>query len=381
MSTDNVLGTMRENGAPRLKSSNLRFQIVTDVEQFFALKTAWDSLCARSGDYNFSQSFQWCSAAWTILGYPQKRKLYCLVGWLDNRVVLIWPFLIFRRGFWSILHPLGSVTTEYSDVLVDDNPDADHWVELAWQQVRATCNSDVIDLPFVRIDSRLHRVIAKERPMVAWGNSVSSVKWDGYQSWENYYQARNREFRYSLRTTRRRLSQHGNLLFEVVTSREQIESTINWIFLHKSEWLIRTKQDSPWQDAPSYKRSLIKLAAERQELEGVMLFVLKLDERIIGAVLCRISRHSAEGVISAFDRSYRQYGPGQLLWEDILTWAFKRRLNFDFRLGNDTYKKRWTNQESQVVNYRFVNSIWGAAFSLASRCRSELKALRSRWHG
>src|SRR5437588_11361165 len=207
---------MSENGTARAEITDLRFQLIADFELFRDLKTAWDSLCDRSTKYNFCQTFQWCSAAYTILGDPQSRTLFCLVGWLDGRVVLIWPFFMFRRAIWSVLHPLGSVTTEYTDVLVEDNPDADHWVELAWRHVRATCNSDLIDLPFVRIDSRLHRVIAKERPMVAWGNSVSSVKWDWYQDWENYYQARKRGFRHSLRVTRRRLSERGNLSFEVI---------------------------------------------------------------------------------------------------------------------------------------------------------------------
>ena len=283
---------------------------------------------------------------------------------------------MFRRAIWSVLHPLGSVTTEYTDVLVEDNPDADHWVELAWRHVRATCNTDLIDLPFVSIDSRLHRVIGEERPMVAWGNFVSSVNWDGYQDWENYYQARKRDFRRSLRVTRHRLGQRGNLTFDMINDAEQIARTVSWIFLHKTEWLIRTKQGGPWRDRELYEKFLIKvMTAERQELEGLHAFSLKLDGRIMSAALCRISRSGMEGVIGAFEQSFRQYGPGQLLYEDILKWAFKRGLNFDFRLGNDKYKTRWTNQESNVNSYRFVNSNWGSAFALASRSRSKLGCL------
>jgi CelD/BcsL family acetyltransferase involved in cellulose biosynthesis len=107
-----------------------------------------------------------------------------------------------------------------------------------------------------------------------------------------------------------------------------------------------------------------------------MLFVLKFDGRIISAVLGRISKFSAEAVIAAFDRSYGQYGPGHLLYEDILKWALERRLELDFRIGNEAYKKDWTNRESEVITYRFINSIWGAAFSLASRCRSKFQSLQ-----
>ncbi len=244
--------------------NNLRFEIITNVGQLSSLRAHWDSLCDRSIDYNFSQSFQWCAASWNIMHYPQRRRLYCLVGWMNNRMVLIWPFVILRRGLWSMLRPLGSETSVYSDVLVEDSPEADHWVALAWQKLRTTCNSDIIALPFVRTNSRLHRIISQERPEFAWVNSISSISWYGYQSWESYHQSLNRNFRYSLRSRRRRATEHGNLSFEVVTKHEQFRPILNWLFFHKTEWLIRTKQrlsqdftsNSPWYSS--------KLAKNRQ---------------------------------------------------------------------------------------------------------------------
>ena len=163
----------------RTFKNNLRFEIVTDAQQLISLKPHWDDLCHRSIDYNFCQSFQWCLASWNIMVPPQQRRLYCLVGWLDNRIVLMWPFVNVRHGLWSMLRPLASDTSVYSDVLVEDSPQSGLWVSLAWQKLRATCNNDIISLPFVRIDSRLHRLLSQDRPLSAWVNSTSGVSWDG----------------------------------------------------------------------------------------------------------------------------------------------------------------------------------------------------------
>jgi CelD/BcsL family acetyltransferase involved in cellulose biosynthesis len=295
---------------------------------------------------------------------------------VDNRIALIWPFVILRRGLWLTLHPLGSETTEYSDVLVEDSPEADHWVAQAWQKLRTTCNSDIINLPFVRTSSRLHRIVSQERPMSAWVNPISSVSWNGYENWESYYQSLKKDFRHSLRRKRRRLAERGNLSFEAVTKHEQLPLIIDWLFSHKTEWLIRTKQRGPWQDAEVYKKFLVAVAAKEPEIGGIMLFFLKLDDEIISVSLVRISKCSVEGLISAFDRTYDKCGPGQLLHENIIRWAFERRLAYDFRIGMESYKDAWTNCKSEVITYRFVNSIWGEAFSLASRCRSKLQSLR-----
>jgi CelD/BcsL family acetyltransferase involved in cellulose biosynthesis len=204
------------------------------------------------------------------------------------------------------------------------------------------------------------------------------VNWDGNQEWKSYYRSLKRGFRYSLKSRRRRLTELGKLSFEAVTNRERFPAVLDWLFTHKTEWIIRTKQRSPWQDAELYKKFLITVAAEGDDSGKIMLFVLKFDTQIIAAVLARISRFNVESFIAAFDRTYRQYGPGQLLYEDILKWALERRLEFDFRMGEEVYKRDWTNQESKVITYRFVNSAWGAAFSLASRCRWKFQSLRRR---
>ena len=354
----------------------VHFEAIRDVGKLRSLKSDWDSLCHRSADYNFSQSFQWSLANWNIIGNHQGRQLYCLAGWAGSRLVLIWPFVLFRRGLWLVLHPLGLETTEYCGVLVEDDPEAEDWVAQAWQKLRPTCGSDIIILPRVRRSSRLHRIVSQEQPMSAWVSPISSVSWDEYQEWESYYRALHRDFRHSLRRSRRRLAERGNLSFEVVTKHEQFPLIIDWLFSHKTEWLNRMKRRSPWQDAEQYKKLLITVAAEGERRGEIVLFVLKFDGEIISAVLCRIAKSNAEAIVAAFGRAYSKYGPGQLLYEDILKWAFERRLEFDFRIGNEPYKKPWTNRGSEVITYRFVNSIWGKTFSLASRCRSRLRSFR-----
>ena len=380
-----ILGSMtnsnRENveGIRALPSppieNNLRFETVTDIKRLFSLKPHWDDLCQRSSDYNLSQSFQWCYASWNFMVDPSRRQLYCLVGWMDHRMVLIWPFVIQRRGLWFELRPLGSETSVYSDVLVEDSLDADSWIELAWRELRASSNGDVVDLPLVRIDSRLHSLISRQGSVPVWGTSTTGVSWDGHDRWESYSRSRKRNFR-TLKRGRRRLTKRGDLTFEVVKDHEQFRSTLNWLFVYKDEWLIRTKRNSAWRDAARYQKFLSKVVAEKSETGNIVLFVLKLDGQIISALLVLISKRTAEAVSVAFDPSFSRYSPGQLLIEDVLKWTFSRRLKFDFQTGNEVYKSYWSNHESAVVSYRFINSAWGAIFPLALRCHSALRSLR-----
>ena len=369
---DGYLAEARAQISPP-STNDIRLETITEPQRLYALKPHWDDLCRRSPGHNFSHSFEWCWSAWALMGVPLHHRLFCVVGWREDRMVLIWPSVIYRRGLWSTLKPLGSVTTEYSDVLVEDGPDANRWVAQAWQMLRATCESDTIYLPYVRADSRLYPVVSRDHPMVAWTQPVSSVSWDGYRDWDSYRSSRKKHFRYLLRAKRRQLAERGNLSFEAVTQPDQFPPVFDWLLSRKNEWLIRTKRDRPWRATELYRKFLIAVATQRNSIGNIALFVLKLDDRIISTVLCRISRSGSEGLIATFDRCFAAYGPGQLLLEDVLKWAFDQGIAFDFRIGSAPYKRYWTNREANVVSYRFVNSSWGAVFSRVSRLRAGLQ--------
>src|SRR5262249_3748316 len=215
--------------------------------------------------------------------------------------------------------------------------------------------------------SPLHHVILANKftPRPAskvW--STPHVSWDGYQDWESYSRFLKQDFRAELRRKRRRLSEHGNLSFELVQDRDHFAVVIDWIFRHKTDWFARTKETSVWRNTDIYKTFLVAVA-QTKAIEQIKVFTLKFNDEIIAARFGRISKLRVENVISTFDPAYGRYGPGQLLYEDILKWAFERRLNCDFRLGNEPHKRSWANSTSQAVTYHFVTSWRGAAFSAA----------------
>jgi CelD/BcsL family acetyltransferase involved in cellulose biosynthesis len=162
------------------------------------------------------------------------------------------------------------------------------------------------------------------------------------------------------------LSQQGNLIFELVTDSARVPAVLDWLFRRKTERLVRTNQQSIWRETEVYKNFLI--AVTRTNLfEQIRLFNLTLNGQMVSAVLCRISKYRIELVIAVFEPTFSKYGPGHLVFEEVLKWAFERRLDCDFRLGREAYKKLWTNSTSEAITYSFVNSLRGAAFISAKR--------------
>jgi CelD/BcsL family acetyltransferase involved in cellulose biosynthesis len=204
------------------RMSGCHVGLVTDESGLRTLKPEWDDLYRRSADRHYSQSFDWCWCGWTTVAKPRGRKLLCLVATDANRVVLIWPLVVDRRALWSAARPLGSETTEYSAVLVEDGAEADARMDLAWRALKETSGCDVLQVPFVRDGSALHRLIAAQRAFsFTEVFTISTVDWRESPTWEAYYRSLDKKHRLDIGRRRRRLMESGNVAFAAAVDADQ----------------------------------------------------------------------------------------------------------------------------------------------------------------
>jgi CelD/BcsL family acetyltransferase involved in cellulose biosynthesis len=349
------------------------FRVVVDESEFTALEDAWDELYRNATERNYSQSFAWCWHGWENVAKPRGRKLFCLVGTEHDRLVLVWPFVICRKYLWSLARPLGPETTEYSDVLVEDGPAADARVDLAWRALHEMRQYDVLWLPYVRDDARLHRLLAAKGGFSSAEQfTTSMVDWNAAESWETYYQRLSKKQRLDVDRRRRRLMEAGNVTFVPISDVGEQPNAVSWILDQKTRWLHRTSRQNAWLATPEYRDFLLAVAAKAQHADGVIVSVLKLDERIIAASIQRMSGSRVEIFLPAFDPSYRNFAPNLILYEHLFKWCFDQRLEIDFRIGDEPYKEYWGIRKSKATSYEHAVSPRGTGFVV-------LKEAHRRW--
>jgi CelD/BcsL family acetyltransferase involved in cellulose biosynthesis len=338
-------------------------QLIKSVPAFLALEREWRELCNRVPNHYFTQSFDWCRVSWKKVAKPRGRQLCCVVVRQDRRTVLIWPLVTYRRKFWSFSRPLGPETTEYTAPLVEDGPHSEQWVAEAWRVVREPHTSDVIFLPYVRADSLLHKIVSREKAATPPGiDKISYVTWDAFLDWDSYYRTLDSNERQSVRRRRRRFSDIGKVTFCPTIDPDECPEVIDWILAQKTDWLVRTGRQNPWLEDDQYKRFLIAMSSRTNGVEGIVISVLKLDNKLVAALLLRRDKVRLEGVISVFDPAYRQFGPGKILQEAVMRWACEQRLTYDFRIGTEAYKHYMSNGECEAISYAFANSVWGKVY-------------------
>lgn len=333
------------------------FEIVRNIKAFKALQGDWEDLCGRSSQYRFSQSFTWCWATWEAVHKPQRFRglqLHCVIARNGSRLVLVWPFVVYRRPAMFVATPLG-LFNEYPDPLVEDGPEASLRIEAAWRTLRDTCACDVIRFRCVRQGLELDRLreskkIGKrtrlKRKLAHW-----KVDWHNHKKWEDYYHWLSNKDRRDTERRRRRLEEQGGLTFEVIEG-EECTTAIDWILANKLKQLMLAGRRGPfWLETKAYRNLLVLVATRGGPLGRIVVFALKLKGQIIAALLCRVDQAHVEAVITVYDEAYGRYAPGKILFIESLRWAFEHQLEFDFRGGNSRYKILLANRKSVIIDY------------------------------
>jgi CelD/BcsL family acetyltransferase involved in cellulose biosynthesis len=350
-------------------------RILTDESSLRALKPDWDDLYRRSADPHYSQSFDWCWCGWMTVAKPRGRKLLCVVATDANQVVLIWPLVVGRTALWSVARPLGSETTEYSNVLVEGGAGADARMDLAWQALKQAPGCDVLRLPYVRERSALDRLISGQSAFsFADDFTIAAVNWRGAPTWEAYYRSLDKKQRLDISRRRRRLMESGDVAFAASVDADQQSAVIDWIIDQKKQWLVRKERRNHWLETDDYRRFLVAVAERTKREDRIIVSALKLDGAVIAAAIARKHGTRIETFLSAFDPSYHKFSPSHILYEGFLEWCFERRLEVDFRIGNERFKDHWHLHKSRASSYDIALSSWGTAFVL-------LKRARHRWSG
>jgi CelD/BcsL family acetyltransferase involved in cellulose biosynthesis len=352
------------------------YEVIREPAAMFDLKPEWGELCGRSTGHWLGQTFEWARISWETVARPRGRRLLCLVARRDQRMGLVWPLVTLKDWTGSVARPLDSETSEYAMVLVEDCIDAERRVAAAWKMVRALCECDRLELENVRSDSTLGRVLSKSTasesgfPQFLTSQDVPWVSWQGVGSWESYLRALDGEQRRELGRRSKRLAEGGELDFQPVAGPVERETLLDWMLTHKRAWLKKSGLHNRWLFSREYRAFLTESLARFAPSERRIVSALKLDGRAIAAQLSSVDGSRVEVFITAYDPAYRKYGPGQLLHERCLRWAFERGLDYDLRLGGAPAKFLWSNRVSQATNYVFANSARGTIYVQAKNLRA-----------
>lgn len=337
------------------------FEIVTDRSALRALKGDWDDLYDRQDSPHLSDSFEWAWLSWDAVTSHPRRRACCVVMRRAERTVAIWPLVVTATPLLAAASPLNSESSEYCPCLLDpEEPPGDIWRALR-DELRNRGGVDVLRLPHVRQDTRLHELVSEEpearativqpAPMVR-ADSLADRQVAGLPPGKTA----------NLRRRRRRLEAMGRVTFHDVASAEERTEILHWVLARKREWLGRRGLSNAGLLSKTNAGFLAATLRHEWTTGSRRVFALKLEGAVIAAEIASVDGRRVESFTTTFDRAFEKCSPGHLLTLEVIRWALARGLDYDFRPGREPYKLEWSNHVTPVTSYLLPLTFRGRLF-------------------
>jgi len=142
---------------------------------------------------------------------------------------------------------------------------------------------------------------------------------------------------------------------------EAYHEVLGWLLDRKRNWLRMKGRNNDWVQSCEYE-SFLQAFNDSLRPDGMRLFALRLNGKLIAAELGCVGHSVIELFLSGYDPEFAQFSPGSLLLHHILKWSFNHHLVVDIRIGDEEYKRYISNDRVRTIHYRVALNGFGAAY-------------------
>lgn len=356
----------------------LVFSLVTTEAECERLSDAWLDLYLKSAPRRFCLDPYWCQRIWELQERVPGHRPAVIAGHRDGKLCLIWPLVTYRARLWRVARGLSENLADFDDLLVAEAAEANAWRRQAWAFAIETLKPDMMLFRRVPEGGGLDELVTARMPVSERRSHSLVVDFSDQADWESYTAQISKKLRMSLRRGRRWLERIGEVRFEDVTDEPAAFALIEWVHRQKLERLgsdAHNKREKTEHAAfGEVMPFLVEVAVNA--FRGGRLKVLRLaaGEETVAVNLVLVEHRRVVGWLYAFDDTYLQAGPGNMVCMECLAWAYREGFAVvDMMPEPDPYKQRWTDRSYGVRDIRVATTAWGRL--LVAWHRSSLRGL------
>lgn len=326
----------------------LHWELITDFSRLEYLATEWERLfISTNPPGGIFQSWSWARAFWRVHGHEM--TLCSPAVFAGDTMIGILP--VATHGHMAQL--LGAPYADYNGLLCAPEHEA-HVFSIALAALLATsipwtkCVFENIPESSVIVQQR--RLLPS--PLQAHLQFVSAYSCpaaldNGGQFFDHLARKE------SLRRHETRLAKQGSIRFRHIENRDELLASLPLFYaMHIARLAIRGVR-SPFL-LPDTQAMIRALVTDFNPARELRFSVLELNDR---PVAYHLGFQHAGKLISyapTFDIDYWDDGPGEVLFRKLFKYAHEQRLTeFDFTIGDESYKNRFANHVRQTFTVHF----------------------------
>jgi CelD/BcsL family acetyltransferase involved in cellulose biosynthesis len=362
----------------------MRIQCIDNESAFLALRDDWEALRLRSGSPSYFLSHDWIRCCWEELKSSNVMRVFVVRS--GDRPVLIAPWMLSHVSDKRL--PATSLTfiehpeTQISDVLILQEFDGGQALDTLLRYLLTEKGSEWSFLLLDKIpsDSQTARHFANALGAAA-SSSESEMSHESLiiplnKTWQEYLAGQSPRFRKTLRNIVNRMQKLGRLDVRTYQGQPAAAAAIEKLF---------SVSDASWKVADgvaitsSAKRMRFfkELSEGVVTAEGIRIVILEVAGKPIASETQVIDRGIVYALRSDYDERYADSSPGTFLQMEILQELFASPyVEYNFGVGLNPYKSRWTEERRQLMRVRLYNdTLYGRLLHTVYRCEPKLSQL------
>jgi CelD/BcsL family acetyltransferase involved in cellulose biosynthesis len=325
---------------------------------------AWREAATHCACFLF-QTFEWNWAWRETVGRTLDVEDYIVhVADAGGRTLVLLPLAIRRMGALRVLEFHGGSRNDYNAPLIDREFGCaltSETFEILWRQVLALLPE--IDLVWlVRMPQTIEGV---PNPLVGLAGVRQTDEAHAATlpaTFKELTATRSSKFFAQIRRHRRRLDKHGTIEVRFPSTEEERLKVLHTLLAQKLQWVRGNGYANPFspETCAFYERMTTC------ELQGgrVSVASLHVNDEIAAAVWGVIFGHRYYFLLTSYAEAWASYSTGRILTEAVVQRCIDEKLDiFDLTLGDEAYKRNWSDHILPLYEHIEARSIKGRAFA------------------
>jgi CelD/BcsL family acetyltransferase involved in cellulose biosynthesis len=334
----------------------ISIEVIETAEAFDALHDEWNAAALASVDANVFLTWEWQRTWWRHFGEERSDAHLHIVVLRDDRgLVAAAPLFRTERGVGpvrvAVLHQIGHDAGDYGGILlVRRHAEA---VDALLAHCSATLRQGHAAVVLSRLASDsvlLARLRASHQGDLVISESELPDAVCPFTDVREGYNLTKHLKKHKIRQRLRRLSEKHEVAFEYHTGATLDEGLDRLVTVHQRRWDEHQDEMQGLFADTDHAEFLLDGVRALDGAGWVRLLTLTADDRTVAAELDFDFARRVYMFKGAFDPSYGEFSPGQLItyrvFEDGIAQGVEE---FDFMRGDHPYKRRWTNGDRSLV--------------------------------
>lgn len=348
------------------------YQIKKFSELNDELKSVWLNI-EKDSNHTCFNSLAWIENY--ILSYKEyieSSELKIFVIFIKNRPVCIFPFEIIKRFKINILQWACDMKSDFNAPLITRNFNFDEKMFTnVWEQILKMLPE--VDIIYLK---KQINFLDSKNPFISFLKNVKEgniqqinlpKKWDNYT---NTYLKK--KFYLDLLRTKRLIKKNKKVEFLIAKNTEEKYFFLEKLIKQKKEKLIKNKTIPLDEKDLNFYKNFEKF---KNKQYSTQVSAIKLNGEFVAMHWGLVSKNYFYYLLPSMkDSDVKKLSPGKLLLSLLIRWSISKKINlFDFGLGEESYKKNWSNKTLKISNHLKLKKFRGIIFYTILKIREKIK--------